>query len=1165
MTHRHVEEELLAYLDGMLPPQEETRVTAHLVECPTCAAELERLRALQLELGATFDTALSPVRLPSAADHRIRAQLRARAEPRGWRALWQRRGVIAQAMLGALAVLLVFATVQLLIVPPQAAAQETLVLGQDEFAPGTRAALRVVVRDAEAAQPVAGAEVVVRLGRTPGLASVVYTGRTDAQGTAEVAFTVPEELEGAANLVVETASSGVEARIVRPITVARDVKLFLTSDKPAYRPGQTIHLRTLALDANSLGLVAGDEVTFALVDPAGREIDAAVVASSDFGIAWADFTLPEGAALGQYALRAALSDTVSERTVVVDEYELPAFRVTLETDRSFYGSEDQVTGFAQAEYFYGQPVGDATVILRGYANLPQRTTIVQLEGSTDAEGRYTFAFDLPAMALDGFLPFDLEVEVVDAAGRQEGVRAVLPVAAQPIFIDAVPESGVLKPGVENAIFILTAYPDGQPAETELTVRSGGEEYVLETGPYGLAEWHIVPAVGGLQFSVEARDAEGTVADATFAFEGDSAPQTLLLRVERAAYEVGGTLRAEVLTAGVEEGASIYMDVVRERQAVAALSSVVEDGRAVFALDLDGTMVGTLELHAYTFAPGGDVVEDTRRVLVDTPSQVAVAVAADREQYHPGDTARLEIATAHAGTGQAVQSAVGIGVVDASVLALETQPAGFARSYFLLEEELREAQRSVGGFDVVELLDIEEEIRTAQDAAAWASWAGVPGTGFSLAATAMAKARVVLPGWVVGLTSLIAVFVTVLPLFVGSVVVRGLYSTFVLKKALRRTGLGFVVAFVGAPFVGGAIWLTQRVLGVAAPLGVSVVILILLVGLAIQGWWRRDRRIQLVTGLLVAYLASIGLLVALAARGVDLYGVLLALVIGAFLVLAVALVLLGQGLVLEGWRYSGWAATVLALLLVILAIYLPFVPGLSSNLTRGLGSPALYAGPLGWVTGCGPMLEDAPQEPTEEPIEEPTEEPVEGEEVVVTATPAPTMMPAPTATPQPAEPLPLRQIFPETLYWNPEARTDQDGYLSLDLPLADSVTTWQLTALASTEEGALGVATFDLRVVQDLFIEFELPEIARAGETSTVTVVVYNMLPEAQTVQVELAPGEWYGLVDSAPVQSVDVPAGGVAGVAFSIRPLAAGEFALQAQAEGEYTADAIAAAVTVTP
>ena len=1156
----HVETELLAYLDGELGEQERARVEAHLAKCAACAAELEHLQSLQQELGATFDAALTPVRLPHAADARIRGRIRerlhARAERRPWWTLWQRRGLLAQALLAVLVCVFALNTAQVLRLPP-AAPHETLVLGQEQLAPGSQAALRVIVRDAGEAEPIEGAEVVVRIGRAPGLASVVYTGRTDANGTAEVAFTVPDDLEGQASLVVETASAGVEGQIVRPITIARDYQLFLSSDKPAYRPGQTIHLRALILDAVDRKPAAGQEIAFAVFDSAGERLERGVVTASDFGIAALDFALPPDAAPGQYALQAMLGDTLSERTVTVGAYDLPAFSITLETGRPFYAPGERVTGFARAEYFFGQPVVGGQVTLHGYTGEPERVRTVQVLGQTDGEGHFEFTFDLPATGQPA--SFDLEVEVMDVAGQREGIRHLLPVAAQSILISAIPESGLLKPGVENTIFILTSYPDGQPVEAALTVTVDGQEHALATGPYGLAEFRHVPAGPATSLDIHARDAQGAEGSGVFTFESDRAPQTLLLRAEQAAYEVGDTLRAEALVAG--EDSVVYLDVVRARQTIATLSAPVEDGRAVFALDLDGAMAGTLELHAYSILPDGSIAGDTRLVIVDAPRQVAVAITADREEYRPGETAHLQFQTAISQTAQPVQSALGIGVVDESVYALETQPPGFVRAYFLLEQELRE--RSIPSLDVPALLDAEAKVKAAQDVAARAAWAGAQGTCFTLSEKSIAGREKDLTARV-ALSNRLGLLLALIPLLLSVVVARGLVPTGVLWRALRRVCVGGLVLLVVSPLLalggGGVMWLLWRVLGVGAPALVLLTVVGLLLGLAAHGWLRRDMRVQLATGLLAAYLVLGGLLVALAARGGDPQAALLALIAVTFLLTVATLAVLGQGLVLEGWRWPGWATTLLALLLIPLVVYLPFVPGLQSNLTHTLGHPALYAGPLGWLTGCGAMA------PTEAPPAEEVESPAEVTAEAPAESPAEEPAPAPTATAAtiPTEPFPLRQVFPETIYWSAESLTGENGNLTLDLPLADSITTWRLTALASTREGELGVATYDLVVFQDFFLELDLPPVVAQGEEVIVTVTLYNYLEQAQTVQVELAPGEWYTLI-SAPQKTLTLSPNDVATATFSIRAERAGEFSLQVTGVGEHMADAVARDVVVEP
>jgi hypothetical protein len=593
---------------------------------------------------------------------------------------------------------------------------------------------------------------------------------------------------------------------------------------------------------------------------------------------------------------------------------------------------------------------------------------------------------------------------------------------------------------------------------------------------------------------------------------------------------------------------------------------VEGGRAAFALDLDETTIGTLELRAYRILPDGSTVRDARRIVVDMPRQVAVAVTADQEQYRPGDTAHVQIETTLSTDEQThQQTALGIGVVDESVYALETLPPGFARAYFLLEREL--LKRQVPGLDLPALLDAEADVQAAQDVAAQAAWAGVPPSDFTLSAQSTTKARED-TGLAAraALSNRLGLLLVLLPLGLGGVVVRGLGPSGVRGRALRRVGIGILVLLVTSPvvavFVGGVMWLLWIVLGVGAPVMVLLVVIALLIGVAIHGWWRRDARVQLTTGLLVAYLVLGGLLVVLAGRGFDPAGPLLALIVATFLLIVVALATLGQGLVLEGERLSGWATTLLGLLLIPLVVYLPLVPGMTSDLTHTLGNPALYAGPVGWLTGCA-------TQPTPEAAMEPSE--AAAEEPVVEATmepaPAPTVAPTPAPTaspvPLPAEPQPLRQIFPETLYWDAEALTDEKGYLALDLPLADNITTWRLTALAATRQGELGVATYDIVVFQDFFIELNMPAAIKRGDEVNVSVTVYNYLPQTQVVQIEPTPGEWYNLV--APSQTLTLPPNEVATGSFAIRAEKIGRFSLEVAVEGGRLSDAVVRDVIVEP
>lgn len=1168
----HAEWDLLAYLDGELSPQERARLEEHLAQCEKCREELARLSALRAGLGTTFHAALDPIRLPAAADERIRARLRARTEQRaGQWGLWLRLSPILHVALALLILIFGVATYRAATLPGRADQQETVVLGQEKLAPGSRAALRVLVRSAEDGTPIPGADVTVRLNRPDGKALTLFQGTTDAHGAASVEFTVPADLEGQARLLVETRSEAGKDTVERPIQIVREYKLFVSSDKPIYQPGQTVHIRALALGAVDLKPAAGREIEFIITDPDGDKLLRRTAPASDFGIAALDFPLSPYAAHGRYTVQAVLGDTVSERTVTVQPYVLPKFRVSVETDRTFYRPGDTVSGRVRAEYFFGKPVAGGKVTIRGYAYEVERVQKVEISGTTDDEGVFEFQFDLPTFFIggapeEGRAEFALEVEVVDGANHREATSRVLPVAEQPLAIEVIPESGVLKPGVENILFILTSYPDGRPAEADLAIRAEDQTHRLSTGPYGLAEFRYIPSDrAGVSLWIEARTPGGDWAQRSVYLDADQAPETLLLRAERAAYQVGETMRLEALTTA--RSGAVYLDIVREGQTISTRTAPVDEGRARFAVDLDETMFGTLELHAYRVLSDGTLVRDTRVVVVDMPRQVDLTVSSDAETYRPGAVATLDFRTAV--DGRPVRSALGLAIVDESVFALEEQAPGFARLYFLLERELLEPRYEVHDFQPSVLLDreTEAEIRRQQDTAARAAWAGTAVSDFSLFIRTYAEklARLALEQrrafGAVG--NGLAWTLVLIPFFLMTVVGWGLASTGVLGRAVGRVAVGFVLFLVFSPVialpVGFVMWTLWEALGAGA-LGLTLLAwLALWVALAVHGWREREPRAQLVAALLAAYVVLGGILVYLAARGADLRESLIALVFLGFLVTILSVAALGVGWIAEGRRGAGWRTVALALLLIPVVIYLALAPPTMSPLTRALGNPVVYAFPAGALTGCAMK----PATPTQAPPVE------ERREAAFVATPS---LPTPQAAPRPeegkaapAERPRLRQYFPETLYWNPEALTDENGRLRLEVPLADSITTWRLTVLASTQRGELGATTYPIRVFQDFFVDLDLPVALTQGDEMSIPVAVYNYLPEEQEVVLELEPATWYTLLSADNRQTLTVGPNDVEVAYFRIRAERFGHFALQVTAWGEKMSDAIAREVTVVP
>jgi uncharacterized protein YfaS (alpha-2-macroglobulin family) len=176
--------------------------------------------------------------------------------------------------------------------------------------------------------------------------------------------------------------------------------------------------------------------------------------------------------------------------------------------------------------------------------------------------------------------------------------------------------------------------------------------------------------------------------------------------------------------------------------------------------------------------------------------------------------------------------------------------------------------------------------------------------------------------------------------------------------------------------------------------------------------------------------------------------------------------------------------------------------------------------------------------------------------------------APPAEPEGnGQPTRIRQYFPETLHWKPALITDDKGRAELPLTMADSITTWRLTASANSRGGLLGGKTSSLRVFQDFFVDIDLPVSLTQNDEVAFPVAVYNYLKEPQTVTIDLEQASWFELLDSgAASRTLSLKPNEVTSVKFRIRARKVGpQQALTVHAKGSKLSDAITRRIDVEP
>ena len=170
-------------------------------------------------------------------------------------------------------------------------------------------------------------------------------------------------------------------------------RLHVQVDKPLYKPGETVWIRSYDLAARDLAGATGNAIQYELVSPKGAVVLRKRLQETA-GFATNDFEVPEGAQGGEYLIRARASDgTVAERPVIVSTYEAPRLQKKLEFLRKAYGPGDLVQATVELKRATGEPLAEHAV--SGAVRLDGQD-LPRVAGKTDAAGAALLNFTLPA-------------------------------------------------------------------------------------------------------------------------------------------------------------------------------------------------------------------------------------------------------------------------------------------------------------------------------------------------------------------------------------------------------------------------------------------------------------------------------------------------------------------------------------------------------------------------------------------------------------------------------------------------------------------------------------------------------------------------------------------------------------------------------------------------
>ena len=281
-------------------------------------------------------------------------------------------------------------------------------------------------------------------------------------------------------------------------------KVYATSDRPAYRPGEKVNWKVVARRqrGETYAVPSEETIVMRITDPRGGEVRKEKLKLNNYGSAWGEFTLSGDPALGPYTV--VFLDEKERRGIGsapffrVEEYKLPEYRVTVKTPEEKDGRKktfllgEPVEVEIGADYYFGGPVANATVEVvvrqnhfyhywtepREFQWLFQRDDIPQMGGgqvvqretlTTDAEGKAKLTIQT-RLNQENDLEYQVEARVTDASRREVVGTDSVRVSRQRFYVHPKPRHRIYKPQDKVEIEFRAVDANNQPVVAEGKVR-----------------------------------------------------------------------------------------------------------------------------------------------------------------------------------------------------------------------------------------------------------------------------------------------------------------------------------------------------------------------------------------------------------------------------------------------------------------------------------------------------------------------------------------------------------------------------------------------------------------------------------------------------------------------------------------------------------------------
>lgn len=526
-------------------------------------------------------------------------------------------------------------------------------------------------------------------------ANGIEVGRTDRTGTLVFLYPPPQggEEEDSSALGKGTITVAVDDRCgqvpfsphARTPSFASD-HLYVYTDRGAYRPGETIHVRSLGWHLEEdYAPLEGAEIGFTLRVLGGETIAVAKQTTDPFGVTTVDLSIPKTAPEGLYELEVAYGQERQSTRLQVKDFEPPTFRVEHTLGRFITADQTTLDFEVTVHPGSGSPFEGGKISLSAQASGRERVKITR---AVTGSGPHAFALDAAQLGkLKGALGegefAKLVLEIEDSAGRRDTVDREMRFTKNPYVavIEADKDQYTTDDPVE--IVVKLSDLDGAPIRArKLTLEAGGETLVSTTDAKGMARFTLKMPGSNLDVAVHIEGVADPIARSTLVW---SVPRPMRSQVAEPIIREGGEAKIVVrFPIDVRPAETVvHMDVVDTSGALvdAVLLPVEEeDGAPVARGSFRAPSWGSMLLTFFTLgrkvdATGSPTAEslgllvEGQNLVVQPDRELQIVLDGLPETARPGSRLGVD-AVVRDKAGNPVAFAMGAAVVDQRVLALK---------------------------------------------------------------------------------------------------------------------------------------------------------------------------------------------------------------------------------------------------------------------------------------------------------------------------------------------------------------------------------------------------------------------------------------------------------------------------------------------------------------